>query len=80
MDVDYSSAGPRTEAQAPGCLPRGRDLAGPQCDDRLDRPRVVARLTEPVRSPAGKTSFLRITLAPGPSGPLGRLTGCCSTG
>src|SRR5918999_2647416 len=42
--------------------PALRRLAG-HADDRLDRPRVVARLGEPVRSPAGKVSFLRVRLA-----------------
>jgi molybdopterin molybdotransferase len=41
--------------------PALRRLAGFP-DDRLDRPRVPAVLGEPVRSPAGKVSFLRVRL------------------
>ena len=59
--------------------PALRKLAG-YPPGRLDRPRIVARLAEPVRSPAGKTSFLRVTLAPGPSGPLASLTGAQGSG
>src|ERR687898_684219 len=44
--------------------PALRRLAG-HPDDRLDRPRVVARLGEPVRSPPGKVSFLRVRLQVG---------------
>jgi molybdopterin molybdotransferase len=51
-----------------------RRLAG-HPDDRLDRPRVVARLGEPVRSPAGKVSFLRVRLEVGDEGLLATLTG-----
>src|SRR5919197_5072838 len=47
--------------------PALRRLAG-HPDDRLDRPRVVARLADPVRSPAGKVSFLRVRLRGGPDG------------
>ncbi len=41
--------------------PALRRLAGFP-DDRLDRHRVVARLGEPVRSPRGRVSFLRVLL------------------
>jgi molybdopterin molybdotransferase len=51
-----------------------RRLAG-HPDDRLDRPRVVARLGEPVRSPAGKVSFLRVRLEVGDEGLVATLTG-----
>jgi molybdopterin molybdotransferase len=51
-----------------------RRLAG-HPDDRLDRPRVVARLGEAVRSPAGKVSFLRVRLEVGDEGVVARLTG-----
>jgi molybdopterin molybdotransferase len=44
--------------------PALRRLAGLP-DDRLDRPRVAARLAEPVRSPAGRVSFLRVRLEVG---------------
>ena len=44
-------------------------------DDRLDRPRVVARLGGPVRSPAGKVSFLRVRLSVGDEGLAAGLTG-----
>jgi len=54
--------------------PALRRLAG-HADDRLDRPRVVARLGEPVRSPAGKVSFLRVRLDVGDEGLVARLTG-----
>ena len=54
--------------------PALRRLAG-HADDRLDRPRVVARLGEPVRSPAGKVSFLRVRLDVGDEGLLATLTG-----
>ncbi|HEY4791887.1 MAG TPA: molybdopterin molybdenumtransferase MoeA, partial [Actinomycetes bacterium] len=40
-----------------------------------DRPRVVARLGEPVRSPAGKVSFLRARLAVSDEGLVATLTG-----
>jgi molybdopterin molybdotransferase len=54
--------------------PALRRLAG-HPDDRLDRPRVVARLGEAVRSPAGKVSFLRVRLAVGDDGLVAGLTG-----
>ena len=54
--------------------PALRRLAG-HPDDRLDRPRVVARLAEPVRSPAGKVSFLRVRLSVGDEGLVAGLTG-----
>ena len=54
--------------------PALRRLAG-HADDRLDRPRVVARLAGEVRSPAGKVSFLRVRLAVGDDGLEARLTG-----
>src|SRR5215211_2877836 len=49
-------------------------------DDRLDRPRVVARLGEPVRSPAGKVSFLRVRLQVGDEGLVAGLTGSQGSG
>jgi len=54
--------------------PALRRLAG-HPDDRLDRPRVVARLGGPVRSPAGKVSFLRVRLEVGDDGLVASLTG-----
>jgi molybdopterin molybdotransferase len=42
---------------------------------RLERPQVTAQLAEPVRSPPGKVSFLRVTLAGPTGGLLARLTG-----
>jgi molybdopterin molybdotransferase len=54
--------------------PALRRLAGLP-DDRLDRPRVVARLGGPVRSPAGKVSFLRVGLQVGPDGLVATVTG-----
>ena len=54
--------------------PALRRLAG-HPDDRLDRPRVVARLAGPVRSPEGKVSFLRVRLEVGGEGLLAGLTG-----
>jgi molybdopterin molybdotransferase len=54
--------------------PALRRLAG-HADERLDRPRVVARLAEPVRSPAGKVSFLRVRLEVGDDGLAASLTG-----
>jgi molybdopterin molybdotransferase len=51
-----------------------RRLAG-HPDDRLDRPRVVARLAGPVRSPEGKTSFLRVRSITGNQG-SGVLSSC----
>ena len=44
-------------------------------DDRLDRPRVVARLAGPVRSPQGKVSFLRVRLQVGDDGLVASITG-----
>jgi molybdopterin molybdotransferase len=41
--------------------PALRRLAG-HPPDRLDRPRVAARLAEPVKSPKGRMSFLRVRL------------------
>jgi molybdopterin molybdotransferase len=54
--------------------PALRRLAG-HADDRLDRPRVVARLGGPVRSPAGKVSFLRVRLEVGDDGLVATITG-----
>jgi len=54
--------------------PALRRLAG-HPDDRLDRPRVVARLGKPVRSPPGKVSFLRVRLQVGDDGLVATLTG-----
>jgi molybdopterin molybdotransferase len=54
--------------------PALRRLAG-RPDDALDRPRVVARLGEPVRSPAGKVSFLRVRLRVDEDGLVATLTG-----
>ena len=54
--------------------PALRRLAG-HPDDRLDRPQVVARLGEPVRSPAGKVSFLRVRLQVADDGLVATLTG-----
>ena len=54
--------------------PALRRLAG-HPDDRLERPRVVARLGEPVRSPSGKVSFLRVRLQVGDDGLVATLTG-----
>jgi molybdopterin molybdotransferase len=54
--------------------PALRRLAG-HPDDALDRPRVVARLGEPVRSPAGKVSFLRVRLRVNEDGLVATLTG-----
>src|SRR6266511_4310336 len=51
-----------------------RRLAG-YPDDRLDRPRVAARLGEPLRSPRGRVSFLRVRLAVGDKGLEAVLTG-----
>jgi molybdopterin molybdotransferase len=56
-----------------------RRLAG-HPDERLDRPRVVARLAEPVRSPRGKVSFLRVRLAVGDDGLQATLTGAQGSG
>jgi molybdopterin molybdotransferase len=54
--------------------PALRRLAG-HPDDRLDRPRVVARLAGPVRSPEGKVSFLRVRLEVGDEGLVAAITG-----
>jgi molybdopterin molybdotransferase len=54
--------------------PALRRLAG-HPDDRLDRPRVVARLAGPVRSPEGKVSFLRVRLEVGDEGLVATITG-----
>ncbi|HKE99690.1 MAG TPA: gephyrin-like molybdotransferase Glp [Actinomycetes bacterium] len=54
--------------------PALRRIAGHPAD-RLDRPRVAARLAEPVRSPPGRTSFLRVTLTGAPGALEARLTG-----
>ena len=54
--------------------PALRRLAGFP-DDRLDRPRVVARLGELVRSPKGRVSFLRVVLEVGDEGLTALLTG-----
>jgi molybdopterin molybdotransferase len=56
-----------------------RRLAG-YADDQLDRPRVVARLGEPVRSPPGKVSFLRVRLEVGDDGLVAGLTGSQGSG
>jgi molybdopterin molybdotransferase len=56
-----------------------RRLAG-HPDDRLDRPRVVARLGEEVRSPPGKVSFLRVRLSVGDDGLVAGLTGSQGSG
>jgi molybdopterin molybdotransferase len=59
--------------------PALRRLAGLP-DDRLDRPRVVARLGEPVRSPRGRVSFLRVRLEVGDDGLTALLTGAQGSG
>jgi molybdopterin molybdotransferase len=59
--------------------PALRRLAG-HADDRLDRPRVVARLGGPVRSPAGKVSFLRVRLEVGDEGLVATITGSQGSG
>jgi molybdopterin molybdotransferase len=56
-----------------------RRLAGHPAE-RLDRPRVVARLAEDVRSPSGKVSFLRVRLAVGGEGLEATLTGAQGSG
>src|SRR5919201_1814106 len=56
-----------------------RRLAGHPAE-RLDRPRVVARLAEDVRSPPGKVSFLRVRLAVGGDGLEATLTGAQGSG
>jgi molybdopterin molybdotransferase len=59
--------------------PALRRLAG-MPDDRLDRPRVMARLAEPVRSPAGRVSFLRVRLEAGDDALSAMLTGAQGSG
>jgi molybdopterin molybdotransferase len=59
--------------------PALRRLAG-MPDDRLDRPRVVARLAEPVRSPSGRVSFLRVRLEAGDDALTALLTGAQGSG
>ncbi len=59
--------------------PALRRLAG-MPDDRLDRPRVMARLAEPVRSPAGRVSFLRVRLEAGADALSASLTGAQGSG
>jgi molybdopterin molybdotransferase len=59
--------------------PALRRLAG-YPDDRLDRPRVVARTGEPVRSPKGRVSFLRVRLEVGEGGLTALLTGAQGSG
>jgi len=61
--------------------PALRRLAG-YPDDRLDLPRVTAALGEPVRSPAGKVSFLRVRLELAAAGGARRafLTGAQGSG
>jgi molybdopterin molybdotransferase len=59
--------------------PALRRLAG-YPDDRLDRPRVVARLGEPVRSPRGRVSFLRVRLSVEDEGLEATLTGAQGSG
>jgi molybdopterin molybdotransferase len=59
--------------------PALRRLAG-MPDDRLDRPRVMARLAEPVRSPAGRVSFLRVRLEAGDDALSAGLTGAQGSG
>jgi molybdopterin molybdotransferase len=59
--------------------PALRRLAG-MPDDRLDRPRVMARLAEPVRSPAGRLSFLRVRLEAGDDALSASLTGAQGSG
>ncbi|HEX8857821.1 MAG TPA: gephyrin-like molybdotransferase Glp [Actinomycetes bacterium] len=59
--------------------PALRRLAG-MPDDRLDRPRVMARLAESVRSPAGRVSFLRVRLEAGDDALSASLTGAQGSG
>src|SRR5262245_19340316 len=59
--------------------PALRRLAGLP-DDQLDRPRVVARLAEPVRSPTGRVSFLRVRLEVGDEVLTALLTGAQGSG
>jgi molybdopterin molybdotransferase len=56
-----------------------RRLAG-YPDDRLDRPQVIARAGEPLRSPRGRVSFLRVRLAVGDEGLEATLTGAQGSG
>jgi len=56
-----------------------RRLAG-HPDDRLDRPRVMARLGEPLRSPPGRVSFLRVRLRVADEGLEAVLTGAQGSG
>jgi len=56
-----------------------RRLAG-HPDERLDRSTVRARLADQVRSPAGKLSLLRVTLAQEGDGLAARLTGAQGSG
>jgi molybdopterin molybdotransferase len=59
--------------------PALRKLAG-YPPERLDRPRVLAKLGEPVRSPKGKVSFLRVRLTVGDDGLVATLTGAQGSG
>jgi molybdopterin molybdotransferase len=59
--------------------PALRRLAGLP-DDRLDRPRVMARLGDRVRSPAGRISFLRVRLEVGDQALTAVLTGAQGSG
>jgi molybdopterin molybdotransferase len=59
--------------------PALRRLAGFP-DGQLDRPRVVARLGEPVRSPGGRVSFLRVRLEVDDDGLTAALTGAQGSG
>ncbi|HEX6675564.1 MAG TPA: gephyrin-like molybdotransferase Glp [Actinomycetes bacterium] len=59
--------------------PALRKLAG-YPPERLERPRVVARLGEAVRSPKGKVSFLRVRLAVEDDGLVALLTGAQGSG
>jgi molybdopterin molybdotransferase len=56
-----------------------RRLAG-YPDDRLDRPRVAARVREPLRSPRGRVSFLRVRLGVTDQGLEAALTGAQGSG
>ncbi|HEY2957520.1 MAG TPA: gephyrin-like molybdotransferase Glp [Actinomycetota bacterium] len=59
--------------------PALRKLAGFP-PERLERPRVVARLGEAVRSPKGKVSFLRVRLTVEDDGLVAELTGAQGSG
>jgi molybdopterin molybdotransferase len=59
--------------------PALRRLAGLP-DERLDRPRVTARLGDRVRSPAGRISFLRVRLEVGDQALTAVLTGAQGSG